>query len=275
MASNKLGIIAGNGDLPRLLVEACLDQNRPFFVIAFEGITSSEIYQHHPHILAQFGALGSTLSVLRDEGVDTLVMAGGMKRPKLSALKPDAKAAKLISRLGMGLFAGDDTLLKTITQFLEEEGFRIVGADDVLGDVRMPAGVLGSHSPTVGDLSDIARAAKVARAIGALDVGQAVIVQQGHVLGVEAMEGTDALIERCGLLRLDEPGGVLVKVKKPTQDRRADLPSMGVETVRRVKAAGLAGIAMEAGQSLLLDKDSVVNAANEAGIFVYGVELTS
>lgn len=275
MTLGKLGIFAGQGDLPRLLMEACRRESRPYFLVGIEGNTPPEILAGEEHFLTQYGAVGATLEVLQSHGVDTLVMAGRMERPKLSAIKPDAKGAKLLARLTRNIFGGDDKLLRTITEFFEEEGFRIVGADEILGEARMPAGVLGQHAPTESDLKDIALGLKAAKALGALDVGQAVIVQGGQVLGVEAAEGTDALIARCAALRRDEPGGVLVKAKKPQQERRADLPSMGEETVRRVKEAGFAGIAMEAGESLILNRTAVVAAADAAGLFLYGAEVSA
>jgi DUF1009 family protein len=275
MERNKLAIFAGQGDLPKLLVDACRKQGRPYCIVAFEGNTPPDLLEGSEFLWTHFGAVGTTLEQLRERGVAMLVMAGRMHRPKLSALKPDAKAAKLMSRIGRGLFAGDDALLSTITKFLEEEGFQVIGADEILGEALTPAGVLGSIAPTPGDLSDIAKGVVVARALGQLDVGQAAIVQAGYVLGVEGLEGTDALIARCATLRVDEPGGVLVKVKKPKQERRADLPSMGIETVRRMKEAGFAGIAMEARHSLMLDSEAVIAAADAAGLFIYGVEAAS
>lgn len=275
MTLDKLGIIAGEGDLPRLLMSACARQNRPYCIVAIEGSTPPELLVDQEYFSTTYGAVGATLDALRERGVRELVMAGRVKRPTLNSLKPDAKGVKLIARLGMGLFSGDDRLLKTITQFLEEEGFRVIGADDVLGEALTPAGVLGAVMPTPADFADISLGVKVARAVGALDVGQAAIVQAAHVLGVEAAEGTDALITRCSSLRLDVPGGVLVKVKKPLQERRVDLPSMGVETVRRMKEAGFSGIAMEAGHSLMLDRDAVIAAADDAGLFIYGMTEAS
>ena len=270
--AGKLGIFAGQGDLPGLLIAACRRHSRPYFLIGIEGNTPLALLEGEEHFLTPFGAVGSTLEVLRAQGVDTLVMAGRMERPKLSALKPDAKGAKLLARLTRNIFGGDDKLLRTITEFFEEEGFRIIGADDILGEARTPKGVLGKLAPSAADLKDITLGLQAAKELGAHDIGQAVIVQAGNVLGREDEAGTDALIARCAPLRLDAPGGVLVKVKKPQQERRADLPAMGEETVRRVKEAGFAGIAMEAGGSLILNRDATVAAADSAGLFLYGVE---
>ena len=168
---------------------------------------------------------------------------------------------------------GDDGLLSALVRALEDEGFRMVGADDVVSDLLAPQGPLGAVAPEAEAKADIALGIDVALALGALDVGQAVVVQQGLVLGVEAAEGTDALIERCGGLRRAGPGGVLVKVKKPGQDRRVDLPTIGVSTVTAAAAAGLSGIAVEAGGTLVMDRSAVAETADRVGVFVIGVPV--
>jgi DUF1009 family protein len=165
-------------------------------------------------------------------------------------------------------------LLKAVTAELEGEGFHVVAAHDVFRDLLTPAGPLGGLTPDEQAEGDIARGMAVIRALGPLDVGQAVIVQQGLVLGIEAIEGTDALIERCGMLRRDGPGGVLVKMTKPTQDLRFDLPTIGVITVERCAAAGLRGIAIEAGKTIALDRDAIAAQADRLGLFVVGLDIT-
>jgi len=154
---------------------------------------------------------------------------------------------------------------------LESEGFHVVSVDSILADALAPAGPLGTLRPDAEAEADITLGVKAALALGALDIGQAVVVQQGLVLGVEAIEGTDALIERCATLSREGPGGVLVKGAKPGQERRADLPTVGPRTVTRAQAAGLRGIAVEAGATLLLDRDEMAATADRAGLFVIGV----
>jgi DUF1009 family protein len=272
MEREKLGIFAGQGHLPDMLAETCRREGRPFCFIAIEGQTPPALVEADEHFWTHFGAVGATIEALRDRGVELLTMAGRMQRPKMGSLKPDAKGTKLMARLGLSLFSGDDKLLRTITQFFEEEGFRIIGADALLADALTPTGVLGQISPSAADREDIQLGVREARALGARDEGQAVIVQARQVLGYEDITGTDALIARCAPLKREGAGGVLVKVMKPGQERRADLPAMGVETVRRMHEAGFAGIAMEAGHSLLLGRDEAVAEADAAGIFLYGVE---
>lgn len=165
---------------------------------------------------------------------------------------------------------GDDGLLRAVTREIEDEGFRVVGIDDVLADCLAPDGLFGSLAPDDQALADIDRGWEVAKGIGALDVGQAVIVQQGIILAVEAIEGTDRLIRRSAELRRDGPGAVLVKVRKPGQDRRLDLPTIGLGTLREAAAAGLRGICVEAGGTLVLDRAELGAEADRAGLFILG-----
>ena len=166
---------------------------------------------------------------------------------------------------------GDDGLLSAIVDELEKEGFRVLGADQLLDAEPVREGPLGKISPDPQSEADIAHGMHVARAIGALDIGQAVVVQQGLVLGVEAIEGTDELLLRCGALRREGPGGVLVKVEKPGQERRADRPTIGPRTAALAAEAGLSGIAIEAETTIVLDRDEVIRIADRAGLFVVGV----
>lgn len=272
MSTGVLGIIAGGGELPVRLVEACKQHSRPYFILAFEGAEVSPTIT--PHACVRFGAIGEALEILRAAGVRELVLAGSMRRPSLLNLRPDATAARLLGRLGAAFFSGDDALLSALVKFLEEEGFIITGADEILEHVLTPTGVLGAVSPSAQDMQDIEKAFSVAKTLGALDVGQAVIVQNGCVLGVEAAEGTDALITRCAALKLEGCGGVLVKVKKPEQDRRVDLPTIGVSTVEQLHKAGFAGIAVEAGGSQIIDREETVKQANISGIFIMGIQQT-
>lgn len=266
--SAPLGIIAGSGDLPERIVGQCKQQNRPVFVLAFEGNEVSDALT--PDARVRFGAIGEALNLLRQAGVQDVVLAGRITRPSLADLRPDAMAARLLARIGTAFFSGDDSLLAAIVAFLEEEGFRVLGADEILGDILAPQGLVGHVLPDKQARKDIELGAKAARALGALDVGQAVIVQRGMVLGVEAVEGTDALIARCGLLKVEGGGGVLVKMKKPAQERRVDLPTIGIATVENMYAAGFAGIALEAGGSQIIDKTQVSRHADALGIFILG-----
>jgi DUF1009 family protein len=266
----KLGIVAGSGALPRRLVESCRTAGRDVFVLALEGSAEPATLHDVPHAWCRIGAAAAGLALLRDNNVTELVLAGGIRRPSLAALRPDWRAAKLFARIGYRAL-GDDGLLSAVVSELEQEGFRVIGADQLLERAVVPEGPLGEIRPDAQSAVDIERGLRIARALGGLDIGQAVIVQQGLVLGVEAIEGTDELLRRCAALRRDGPGGVLVKVEKPGQERRADRPTIGLRTVTLAAETGLRGIAIEADATIVLDRDEVIRAADRAGLFVVGV----
>lgn len=266
----KLGILAGGGPLPGRLIEASRASGRDVFVLAFEHHADPTVVGRAPHAWVRLGAVGAALRLLRQNDVGDLVLAGPVGRPSLSELRPDATAVALMAK---GLFRkGDDHLLRTIITVLEDEGFTVVGANELLAGDLAPLGRIGGLVADDVALEDVQRGAEVARALGALDVGQAVVVQQGIALGVEAVDGTDALLRRCGELRRDGPGGVLVKLAKPGQEQRADTPAIGPGTIRVAAAAGLRGIAVSAGLTLLLSREETIAAADAAGLFLMGIE---
>lgn len=262
----RLGIIAGGGALPRRLADACKRDGRDHFIIGFHGQTDLVT---SPHAWTKLGATNEAIDILKKNGVTQLVMAGNIRRPTLAEMKPDLRTLQVFARLGAKAF-GDDALLRGVTQELEKEGFQVLGAHEIDPSLITAAGTVGKIEPQSQHSADIARGIAAAKDLGRLDIGQGVVVQQGIVLAVEAVEGTDAMLERCRKLRRKGTGGVLVKCCKPQQDTRIDLPTVGLRTVRKAYEAGLAGIAVEAGASIMLDRDDVAAAADQLGLFVIG-----
>lgn len=268
-----LGIIAGGGDAPKRLIAACLRMNRPFHVLALEGQTDSDIGNDEiPITWLPLGAAAAALALAKEKGVTDVVMLGRVRRPSITELKPDWLMVQKLARIGMNAL-GDDGLLKAIAKEFEAEGFRVLAPQDVFADLLLPEGQLGKHAPNATAQADIVRGIEIARALGALDVGQSVVVQQGIVLGVEAIEGTDALIGRAGMLKRVGVPPVLVKLKKPQQDARFDLPALGISTLREAVAAGLCGVAAEAGGTILVDREEVIKFADVSGLFIIGLKL--
>ena len=267
-----LGIIAGGGVLPGLVAEACRAEGRPAHLLALSGHADPAVIAAAglPVDWIRLGEAGTGFSHLRRAGVAEVVMVGPVRRPSLAELAPDWRTARFFARVGLKAL-GDDGLLRAVVGEIESEGFRVVGVDQVLAGCLAEAGRLAGPAPDQQAEADIARGVVVARALGAVDVGQSVVVQQGLVLGVEAIEGTDRLLARCGELAREGLGGVLVKLKKPGQDRRVDLPAIGVRTVEAAAAAGLRGIAVEAGGALVLGRAEVAAAAERLGLFVVGI----
>ncbi len=273
----KLGVIAGGGELPARIIDACRETGRECFVIAFEGQTAPDLFKPEnagadvPHAWVRLGAAGTALQHLRDAGVEELVMAGAIRRPSLKELRPDLWATKFFAASGAASL-GDDGLLKALIRALEGEGFSVVGVDSLLPDILAPAGVYGRHGPDPQALADIAAARTGALSLGRADRGQGAVARGGQVLLLEDEAGTDAMLAKVRGLSGGETGGVLVKMCKPGQESRADLPTIGVNTVRAAADAGLKGIAVEAGKSLVIDMQAVVDAADEAGLFITGID---
>ena len=271
MAGNRLGILAGGGRLPGLIVRACRSEGREVLVIAFEGETDPETCAGVPHRWLGLGAVGALLKALRQADCREVVLAGSIRRPALSSLKVDLRGMRLMGRIARARGKGDDALLSLVIDELEAEGFVVVGADDLIATLRAPEGVIGLRAPDADAERDIAIGIEAARALGAQDIGQAVVVQAGRVLGVEAAEGTDGLIARCAAFQQPGPGAVLVKVKKPGQERRADLPTIGATTIEKLAEAGFSGVAVEAGETLILERSRAVARADAHGVFMVGV----
>jgi DUF1009 family protein len=273
-AATPLGIIAGGGPLPARVAAAAAAGGRGVFLVALEGYADPALIAPYPHAPARLGAAGHILQLLRQAGCEEIVLVGPVRRPSLLHLRPDAEGARLLARVGRAAFAGDDGFLAAIVKILGEEGFRVLGAHEVLTEAVGPKGLLSQAAPDAEALADIARATAVLRALGAVDVGQGCVVQQGIVLAVEAIEGTDAMLARAAGLARPGPGGVLVKMVKPGQDRRADLPTIGPRTIDAAHAAGLRGVAFEAGGTLFTDRTACIAQADRAGLFLLGLDPT-
>lgn len=270
-----LGIIAGGGDLPGKLCDACIEANRPYFMVILDGQGDASLLAEHPGAVVRLGAVGIIATTFKQANVTDIVLAGKVARPSVTQMRPDAEALKFFATVGKSAF-GDDALLKAVISHIEQRfGFRVVSVADILGNQGATPGLLGTTQPDSQALADIERGIVVLQTLGPADVGQAVVVQQGLVLGVEAIEGTDALLARCGDLRREGAGGVLVKIAKPGQEERADLPTIGVETLENAKSAGLRGIAIEAERTIIIDQDAVAAAADRLGVFVKAVEVYS
>ena len=276
MTGSAIGIIAGGGDLPRAIAESARDAGRPVFVLALRG-SSDNWVSNFPHEWISLGETSKAFRALRAGEVGDVLLAGRVERPKFSDIKLDAKSVMLAPRVMAAALRGDDALLRSLVELFEREGFHVIGAAEAAPNLIAQGGALGRLHPTADDQRDIGLAFKVVRALGELDVGQACVVCAGLTLAVEAAEGTDAMIARILALPEHLRGtttrrrGVLAKAPKPVQDRKTDLPVVGLQTIRNAAAVGLAGIAVEAGGALIVDMRAVAEEADKLGIFVVGV----
>ncbi|NMM44025.1 LpxI family protein [Rhodospirillaceae bacterium KN72] len=267
----KLGIIAGRGELPLRIAEKAASNGIYVHVFAIRG--QADIAQFAGRFPVQDFRLGATLPVLRTlqaEDISDLVFAGATRRPSMLELMPDSLTTRILAH-GV-LRRGDDGLLRGVIDFLKKEyDITVHPTDVILDEVRLEKGVLGAVSPSDRAASDIEKGRDVLKALSAQDVGQAVVIQDGLVLGIEAVEGTDGLIARCGDLKRAGEGPVLVKLSKSGQTTRADLPTVGAETVRNAIQHGFIGIAIEAGRSIMLEREEAIRLADEAGLFLIAV----
>ncbi len=270
-----LGIIAAGGPMPARLAREVLASGRAVHVVGIREFAEAGLYDGLPFQLVRLGAAAQMLAAFRAAGVRELVMLGRAGRPSLLSIFPDAWTAGAMARLGRAVLSGgDDTILRGITRILEEEGFAVRGVHQVRDGLTVPPGLLVGPAPDEGQMADIARGAAILRALAPQDVGQAVVVQQGLVLAVEAIEGTDAMLARAGLLRREGPGGVLVKLPKAQQDERLDLPTIGPTTIEGVAAAGLAGIAIAAHRTLIAERQATLALATAQGLFLLSLDPT-
>ncbi len=263
-----LGIIAGGGGLPVRVAEAVAASGRPVVVAVLDGHGDAAAYGAYPSRAFRWGLAATMLAWLKDHGVRQVVLAGTVARPSILSLRPDTAGLKLLARIGKAAFTGDDSILRAVMKVLAEDGFEVIGAQEVLAGLLPPAALLAGPAPDDVARADIARGIAVCHALGAVDVGQGCVVQQGLVLAVEAIEGTDAMLARAGGLRRDGPGGVLVKCVKPGQSRLADLPTVGPRTVDNALAAGLRGLAFEANGTILLERETTIGRADAGGLFL-------
>lgn len=272
MTPPRIGILAGGGPLPALVAESVTAQGGSVFIVGFEGFVDPDLIAHWPHGFYRLAAAGQIIRALRDAGCRDIVLIGPVKRPALRDLKPDKEGARLLARMGRAVFAGDDGLLGAIVRVLGEEGFNVRGAHEFLSQALGPKGVLTRLSPSADDAQDMSRAVEVVKALGRLDIGQGCVVQSGLVLAVEALEGTDAMLQRCAALRQPGPGGILLKMLKPGQEKRADMPTIGPRTIQLAAESGLAGIAYQADAVLFTDLAQCVAEANARRLFLMGIE---
>jgi DUF1009 family protein len=231
-------------------------------------------FRHH---WISVGQLGRAIKLFRTEGCRDLIFIGSLLRPALSEIRLDLGTIRRIGAIMSAFRGGDDHLLSGIGRILEQDGFRMVGIRDVAPDILMPEGAIARATPDAATTADIERGRQVLRALGPFDIGQAVVVIDGHVVAVEDIEGTDGLLVRVGRLR--EAGrirasrgrGVLVKAPKSGQDLRFDLPTVGPTTIEGVAKAGLAGIAVIAGHTITAESQAMIEAADKAGLFIQGL----
>ncbi len=275
--SSPVGLIAAGGVMPFAVADSLLARGVEPVLFALRGACDPKRVERFRHQWISIGQLGRATKLFRAEGCRDLIFIGSLVRPSLSEIRLDWRTLRVLGEVWAAFHGGDDHLLSSIGRILERDGFRMVGIKDVAPDLLVPEGCLTRTAPDVAANADIANGREVLRALGAFDIGQAVVVIDGHVVGIEDIEGTDGLLARMarlrseGRIRAAAGRGVLVKAPKSTQDLRFDLPTIGPRTVEAAAAAGLAGIAVIAGSTIAAEPQAMIEAADARRLFVVGL----
>lgn len=277
MSVSRVGIVCGGGVLPFAVADAVIRGGREVFLIAIEGFADAERVGRYPHQWVGFGQYGLTRKRLRENDIRDVAFVGALIRPSLFDIRPDWRGLLALPAVFKAFRGGDDHLLKSFAGIFEREGFRIVGLDTLAPEILFPVGDLARRKPGDKARADIDLGFSVLRAISPFDIGQGVVVIEGHAVAVEGIEGTDGLLARIvdlrrqGRLKAPPRSGVLVKAPKVGQDMRFDLPSLGPNTIEGLAAAGLGGVAVAAGHSVVAEPETLVALADRHDLFVTGL----
>lgn len=266
-----IGLILGTGDLPFQIIKKLKEKETPFTCVLFEGFSNDQVtavtdnYQ-----LVKLGHIGKVINHLKQQKVTHVLFAGHIARPGFKDLDTDAKGKAWLVKLGLSIFKGDDGLLVAVTQLLQAEGFKVIAASDILDNLHLSKGVHTRMQPSKQDQLDIQKGIDVLKATSQLDIGQAVVIEDGLVLGLEAVEGTEKLIQRVAPLKRSQlKSGVLVKMAKQNQSKKVDLPTIGPDTIKQCIESNLKGIAVDAKYTQVLDKEHVIHLADKNDFFIH------
>jgi DUF1009 family protein len=265
---NKIGLIAGNGTFPLAFARAAKQKGIKVIAVAHEGETLPELAELVDGIFwIKVGQLGKLIKIFKDQGVTDVLMAGGIKKTRLfDGTLPDMRGIALLARM---VHKKDDSVLRAVAEELESEGITVRESTMFLDNILAPAGVLTKRKPSKDEQRDIEFGWQIAKEIGRLDIGQTVVVKDQAVLAVEAIEGTDEAIRRGG--RLCKSGAVVIKICKPQQDLRFDLPAIGMQTIASMQEVKASCLAVEAGKTIIFDQEAIAAEADRAGISIVAV----
>lgn len=268
-----LAIICGGGRYPLEIAKCCFENHTDFVLALISGSCDDSL--DWPNVKKQkfeLGRIGQLVEFLKYHNVDTIIFAGFVERPNLFNLSLDDIASKWLVKIGIGAFSGDDGLLRSIAKLFEESGFKVVHPDNYIQNLMINKSLLTDMKPTELDIADISKGINVLNSLGQYDVGQSIVVENGLIIGIECVEGTDRLISRSKSLKKNGVGGVLIKLTKNGQDMRFDIPTIGLNTVKNCHESGLHGIAIEKGKCVFLNQQESINFANANRMFIIGVE---
>ncbi len=264
-----IAIFAGRGSLPKMLIEDCQKKGRKFQIFLLEGENYEIDYSAFNPVTIGYGEVEKFLSIIHQNQIKNLVFIGGVTKPNFSSLKVDKRGTVLLAKILANKILGDDAVLRAVIKFFEKEGLKILRIDELLDCVISTKSTLTKKHPSKENLADIALGVKAIKAFSNFDVGQSLVIAQKQIVAVEALEGTDEMIKRCASLKVDyKKDAVLLKMKKAKQSMKADMPTIGVETIKNCFDSAISGIAIQANSTLVLDKAEVIKKADELGLFL-------
>lgn len=277
--TDNLAIIAGRGSLPQELAFGVRARGEEPFLIGIEGETDPWLEKFNHSILG-WGQFGQLFKLLSEHGVGKVVLAGGVTRPKINIARMDWTAIRSLPEILAFMIGGDNSLLSGVIKLFEKRGIEVLGAHQVMPQLLAGSGAISGRKPSRKAMTNIHKAAEACKELGRLDIGQASVAVGGRVVAVEGIEGTDGMLERVASMRstgrLFEDGrfGVLVKTMKPEQEMRVDLPAIGPDTINRLAEAGLRGVGIEAGRSLILEREKTLKLARFHDVFIHGMDVS-
>ncbi|MDR1425577.1 MAG: UDP-2,3-diacylglucosamine diphosphatase LpxI [Rickettsiales bacterium] len=270
----RLGLLAGSGKLPLEVVRHCVESDIELFCVLLRPYARAGDYAGLNYVELEIGQVGKIMNFFRKNNATQLVLAGAIEKPSLGLLKMDAEGFSLAKNLLKGKIIGDNSMLEIVISFLEKRGFQILELDCLVGNMKLDAGPNNGIKCKSEHLEDIEIGRSVIEKLSEFDLGQAVVVQRKTVIGVECCEGTAGLIERTGGIRLsDNYGSVLVKIGKIGQTRKADLPSIGPDTMEQLHRGNFAGAAIDCNNCLIISRNRTVEMATKYNLFLYGVNV--
>jgi len=268
-----IGIFAGRGQLPKILIDDCLKKDRKFIVFLLKGEQYEIDYSQYNPIYVGYGEVEKFLDYFHRQNINHVVFIGAVNKPNFSSLKVDKKGAILLGKIIANKILGDDAVLRTVVKFFENEGLKILRIDELLDCIISSKSTITKILPTPQNLIDIEIGSKAIKHFSKFDVGQSIVVSQKQIIAVEALEGTDSMIKRCQTLNIDfVKNAILIKMKKQHQTLKADIPTIGLDTVKHCYEANFKGIAIEVNNTLILDKQAVIELADQLGLFIIAIK---
>ena len=268
--TSKIAIVAGNGFLPVQIIEKCIDLGKPYFLLVVNGHGEEVLKKYNSDCVLHLNKIGKAIKYLKKNNIIEIIMIGAVNRPALKNMFPDLWTTKFLASISSKML-GDDKVLSNLAIALEKEGFKIIAPENILPNILSKKGVMGKVSPQESHLRDIKIGFEIARNIGKYDIGQSLVIEDGLIIALEAIEGTAAMINRASKYKKSRSSAILIKVLKYNQEKRIDRPTIGVKTIEQIAKSGFAGIVAEANEVLIIDYEKTIETADKNNIFIQGI----